>query len=48
MARHCVKWASSRKSSKRRRGRGKQHCRHGVVKRGRRKGHCLKHKRSKR
>ncbi len=28
--------------------RKKRHCKHGVVKRGKRKGQCLKNKRSKR
>jgi len=34
--------AKSKKSRK-----GKRHCKYGVVKRGRRKGQCLKHKRAK-
>lgn len=50
MARHCVKWAGGRKGRhrKRRRGRGARNCRYGVVRRGRRKGQCLKHKRARR
>ena len=49
MARHCVRWASGRKRSGggRRRRRGGRHCRYGVVKRGRRKGACLKHRRAR-
>jgi hypothetical protein len=46
MARHCVKYAGGRR--KKGRGRGKRNCRFGVVKRGRRKGSCLKHKRARR
>lgn len=48
MARHCVRWASGRKSKKvRGRRGGKKICRFGKVKRGRRKGQCLKAKRAK-
>jgi len=46
MARHCVKW-SGRKGKRRAGHRGKN-CRFGVVRKGRRKGQCLKHKRSRR
>ena len=49
MARHCVKWASGKKKGRKgkgRRGRGRN-CKFGVVKRGRRKGQCLKNKRSR-
>jgi hypothetical protein len=42
MARHCVKWASGGKKG---RGRKKARCRFGVVKRGRRRGQCLKTRR---
>lgn len=48
MARFCAKWMPGKKKrhgGKRRKGR---HCRYGVVKRGRRKGACLKHKRARR
>jgi hypothetical protein len=48
MARHCVKWASGRKRKhSRRRGHGARHCRYGKVKRGRRKGQCLKTRRAR-
>jgi hypothetical protein len=38
---HCVKWSGGRK------GKGARNCRYGVVRRGRRKGSCLKHKRAR-
>lgn len=50
MARHCVRWASGKKSkagAKRHRQAGKKHCRFGVVRKGRRKGQCLKNRRAK-
>ena len=49
MARHCAKWVSGRKSKKHRgRGRGRKgHCQFGKVKRGRRKGQCLKTRRAR-
>jgi hypothetical protein len=59
MARHCVRWAPGKKRHGKKRyrhhgrfryrvrsRRGKK-CRFGVVKRGRRRGQCLKHKRPK-
>ena len=52
MARHCVKYAGGkrkRKGAYRGRFRSKgRNCRFGVVRRGRRKGQCLKSKRSRR
>lgn len=47
MARHCVRWASGKKRSRKGKRRGhKRHCRFGVVRTGRRKGQCLKSRRS--
>jgi len=44
-----VKWASGRKGKKSRgRRKGGKNCRFGVVRKGRRKGQCLKHKRARR
>jgi hypothetical protein len=43
---HCVKWSGGRRG-RRRAGKGARNCRYGVVRRGRRKGQCLKHKRSR-
>jgi hypothetical protein len=51
MARHCIKFSGGRKrrgGARRRVKRGARNCRFGVVKRGRRKGQCLKHKRARR
>jgi hypothetical protein len=51
MARHCVKFSGGRRrrrSGVRRKGRGARNCRFGVVKRGRRKGQCLKSRRARR
>lgn len=49
MARHCVRWASGRKhgGGGRRRRRGGRHCKYGVVRRGRRRGQCLKSRRAR-
>jgi hypothetical protein len=47
MARHCVKYAGGKKKKKGRKGKSRN-CRFGVVRRGRRKGQCLKSKRSRR
>lgn len=50
MARHCVKFSRGGSRRRRRRGarRGGRVCRFGVVKRGRRKGQCLKSRRARR
>lgn len=45
MARHCVRWASGRKKARRRSRASGRHCKFGKVKRGRRKGQCLKSRR---
>lgn len=49
MARWCARWVRGKKkgAGRKRRGRGSRHCKYGVVKRGRRRGQCLKTRRAR-